>query len=35
MLKDNFKETLAKGMKELRTQDWITPKEEVMLRANT
>jgi len=32
MLKDNFKEMLTTGLKELRAEDWITLKEEASLR---
>ncbi len=35
MLKDNFKEMLTKGVKELKTEDWITFKEEASLKAYT
>jgi hypothetical protein len=33
MLKDNFKEVLTRGLKELRAEDWITLKEEASLKA--
>jgi hypothetical protein len=33
MLKDNFKEMLTRGLKELRAEDWITLKEEASLKA--
>lgn len=35
MLKDNFKEMLVKGVKELKAEDWITLKEEASLKACT
>jgi hypothetical protein len=34
-LKDNFKEMLARGVKELKAEDWITLKEEASLKAYT
>ena len=35
MLKDNFKEILTKGVKELKTEDWITQTEEASLKTYT
>jgi len=35
MLRDNFKEMLTKGAKELKAEDWITLKEETSLKAYT
>jgi hypothetical protein len=35
VLKDNFKEMLMKGAKELKTEDWITLREEALLKAYT
>jgi hypothetical protein len=35
MLKNNFKEMLIKGAKELKTEDWITIREEALLKAYT
>jgi len=35
MLKDNFKEMLNEGVKELKAEDWITLKEEASLKAYT
>lgn len=35
MLKDNFKEMLTKGVKELKAKDWMTLKEEASLKAYT
>jgi hypothetical protein len=35
VLKDNFKEMLTRGLKELKAEDWITLKEEALLKAYT